>query len=278
MSISILILTKNEEQDLPGCLSSVAWSDDIHVFDSFSSDRTLDIARSLGAAVSQRKFDGYASHRNAALKELFFKYPWVLILDADERVSSACAISLKAAVSDPGEMVAFQMRRRDFLWDTWLKHAQISPFYIRLVRPDRVHYEREINEVLIPDGPVGMVDEPFDHYPFSKGISHWLSKHNAYSSMEAERWWDEQKGDFSFSWEKALLSRTFSERRYHQKGLFYRLPCRTFIKFFYMIVVRRAFLDGRAGIVYSALQSIYEYFIVLKQRELEMKGGARDGG
>ncbi|MGH8047106.1 MAG: glycosyltransferase family 2 protein, partial [Chthoniobacterales bacterium] len=72
-----------------------------------------------------------------------------------------------------------------------------------------------------------------------------------------------------FELKKALFSRDPSERRYHQKGLFYRLPGRPLLKFFYMVIVRRAFLDGAAGLRYSLLQSIYEYFIVLKQREAD---------
>lgn len=272
IAISVLILTKNEQQDLPGCLQSVGWSNDVHVFDSFSDDRTLAIAEEHGATVTQRKFDGYATHRNAALKGLSFKNPWVLILDADERIPEALAKEMSSAVKNSkNDVVAYRLQRRDFLWGTWLKHAQISPFYLRLVRPDRVHYEREINEVLVPEGPVGELSQPFDHYPFSKGISHWIAKHNQYSTMEAQRWWEENQGTISFSWKKALFSKDFSERRFHQKGLFYRLPGRPLIKFLYMMILRRSFLDGRAGVGYASLQSIYEYFIVLKQRELTSK-------
>jgi glycosyltransferase involved in cell wall biosynthesis len=83
--ISVLILTRNEQQDLPACLASVAWSDDIHVFDSFSTDSTIDIATSAGAHVHQRVFDDYATHRNAALRGISFKHPWLFLLDADER-------------------------------------------------------------------------------------------------------------------------------------------------------------------------------------------------
>lgn len=276
--ISVLILTKNEASDLPGCLASVSWSDDIHVFDSFSDDRTCEIALEKNAVVTQRKFDGYATHRNAALKSLDFKHPWVLILDADERIPDGCASEMRKAIENPGEIVAFRIQRRDFLWSTWLKHAQISPFYLRLVRPDRVHYEREINEVLVPEGPVGELGEPFDHYPFSKGMSHWVSKHNVYSTMEAERCLEERGGNFGFSWKKALFSQDFSEKRFHQKGIFYRIPGRPLIKWLYMMFGRRAFLDGRAGIAYATLQSIYEYFIVLKQHELERAGGASEAG
>src|SRR5215469_16297386 len=83
--ISVLILTKNEERDLPECLASVSWSDDIHVFDSFSTDATVAIAQQAGAYVHQRAFDNYAAHRNVALTTIPFKHPWVFIPDADER-------------------------------------------------------------------------------------------------------------------------------------------------------------------------------------------------
>jgi glycosyltransferase involved in cell wall biosynthesis len=268
--ISILILTKNEEADLPGCLASVSWSDDIHVFDSFSTDRTCEIARDVGATVTQRVFDGYATHRNAALQTLSFRNPWILILDADERVPDALRLEMVRRTASVGpEISAFRIRRKDYLLGKWLKHAQISPFYLRLVRPAQVHYEREINEVLVPHGPVEELSESFDHYPFSKGFAHWLDKHNRYSTMEALRWHEERRDGVEFSWKQAFFARDFSDRRWHQKGLFYRMPARPLLKFLYMFVVRRAFLDGSAGLTYSALQSIYEYFIVLKARELQ---------
>ena len=83
--ISVLILTRNEQNDLPGCLSSVSWSDDIHVFDSRSTDATVEIAKAAGAHIHTRTFDDYATHRNAALATIPFKYPWVFLPDADER-------------------------------------------------------------------------------------------------------------------------------------------------------------------------------------------------
>lgn len=268
--ISVLILTRNEEADLPGCLQSVAWSNDVHVFDSLSTDQTVAIARAHGATVTQRAFDGYASQRNAALRGLRFRHPWLLILDADERIPAACAVALTAfAHQAPEGAVAARLRRRDFLMGTWLRHAQISPFYIRMVRPDKVHYEREINEVLKTDGDVVDLAEPFDHYPFSKGIRHWIDKHNTYSTMEASLALAARRGHGEFSWRRALFSRDFNERRFHQKEIFYRLPFRPLVKWLYMVVVRRAILDGRAGMIYASLQAIYEYFIVLKTRELE---------
>lgn len=267
--ISILILTKNEEQDLPGCLSSVSWCDDIHVFDSLSTDSTIDIARSVNAIVTQRKFDAYSTQRNAALDTLEFKYDWILILDADERVPDLLWHQMRQEIETVGSDVnGFRIRRRDFLNKTWLKHAQISPFYIRLVRKGKARYHREINEVIEVEGIVKNIDGYFDHYPFSKGYAHWLAKHNQYSSMEAQRWMDENEGNLEFSLKKAIFSKDFSEKRYHQKGLFYKLPGRPVIKWLYMVIWRRAFLDGGSGIIYATLQAIYEYFIVLKTKEL----------
>jgi glycosyltransferase involved in cell wall biosynthesis len=269
--ISILILTRNEEKDLPGCLDSVVWSDDVHVFDSFSTDQTVTIAESRGAVVTQRVFDGYASQRNASLKDLKFKYPWVLILDADERIPAPSADEMRRFVSNPpAGAAAGRLRRRDFLLGTWLKHAQISPFYIRLVKPELVHYEREINEVLKVDGAIVDLAEPFDHHPFSKGFRHWIDKHNTYSTMEAGIALAARRGQGEISWQKALFARDFNQRRYYQKEIFYRLPARPLIKWFYMMFVRRALLDGKAGLIYSTLQAIYEYFIVIKTRELEL--------
>jgi glycosyltransferase involved in cell wall biosynthesis len=266
-SISILILTKNEQQDLPGCLESVAWSDDIHVLDSQSTDNTLQLAESFGAKISVRAFDGYASQRNFGL-QLPFKSPWVMILDADERMTLSLAAEMHAFVqSADASIVAARMRRRDIWWGHWLKHAQISPFYVRLIRIGRAHYEREINEVLIVDGEIAELSEPFDHFPFSKGLDHWINKHNTYSRMEAELL---TRGlVIKPVWKIALFGKDFGERRVHQKAIFYGLPARPFIKLFYMLFVRRAFLDGWAGIRYSILQAIYEYFIMLKTEEIQ---------
>ena len=264
--ISVLILTKNEQQDLPGCLASVQWSDDIHVLDSHSTDTTVEIAQAAGALVTQRPFDGYASQRNAGL-QLPFKNPWVLIVDADERIPDSLVSEMqKLAGSAPATVAAARMRRRDIWWDTWLRHAQISPYYVRLARVGRAHYEREVNEVLVVDGVIHDLQESFDHYPFSKGLDHWIAKHNVYSRMEAEV--IASGRGIQPSWKTALFGRDFNERRGHQKAIFYRLPGRPLIKFLYMLIVRRAFLDGAAGIRYASLQAIYEYMIVLKVKEL----------
>jgi len=267
--ISVLILTKNEEQDLPACLNSVSWCDDIHVFDSNSTDRTIEIAEKFKARVTIRNFDNYSSQRNAALIELNYKYSWLLILDADEQVPSELYKIMQQNIQTASEQIAgFRIRRRDYLGKTWLKHSQITPFYVRLIRIGKARYHRQVNEVLEVDGIVENINGYFKHYPFSKGFAHWLNKHNTYSTMEAKRWIDENKGEIHFSLKKALFSKDFSEKRYHQKGIFYKIPGRPLIKWMYMVFWKKSFLDGQAGLTNATLQAIYEYFIVIKTREL----------
>ena len=275
--VSVLILTRDEQRDLPDCLASVSWSDDIHVFDSQSTDATTEIARAAGAHIHTRAFDDYATHRNAALATIPFKHPWVFLLDADERPTPELSreiqqVAQQLAFAAQPETAAFRVRRRDHLFGTWLKHAQLSPFYIRLVRPERAHYTRAINEVLEIDGSVGSLSYPLDHYPFSKGIAKWVEKHNLYSTMEAELIVRNQ-GLQNPSLLTALRHPDFHTRRLHQKAIFYRLPGRPFLKWLYMVLGRGAILDGAAGLTYATLQAFYEYLIVLKTKELR-RGGA----
>jgi glycosyltransferase involved in cell wall biosynthesis len=274
--ISILILTKNEQQDLPGCLQSVSWSDDIHVYDSLSADETVSIAERFGAQVTQRQFDNWASHQNWGLSNIKFKHSWVFYIDADERMTPELVAAAQNAVANPGEHVAFRVRRRDFLTNTWLKHVQTSAFYMRLFRPDKLHYERLVNPVSVADGPVGQVKGCLDHYPFSKGIGHWIDRHNSYSLLEAQQIVANRIIEKRFSLIKAFVATDFHERRFHQKELFYRLPFRPLLKFLLLYVAKRGFLDGRAGFTYAVLQAIYEYFIVLKVRELERSSPRSD--
>ncbi len=268
-AISVLILTRNEQQNLPGCLASVAWSDDIHVFDSCSTDQTQQIARDFGAHITERAFDNWAAHQNWGLVNIPFRHPWVFYLDADERVTPGLLESLTAAVAGSGPNVAFRIQRRDFLDGAWLRHVQASPFYMRLFRPEKMRYERLVNPVSIPDGPVGQLTGYLDHFPFSKGVGDWLDRHNKYSAFEAQQIVANRRTREPFSLKAALTEKDFHRRRYHQKELFYRLPARPLAKFLILYFAKRGFLDGRGGFRYSVLQSIYEYMIVLKTKELD---------
>jgi glycosyltransferase involved in cell wall biosynthesis len=269
VSISVLVLTKNEQKDLPGCLESVAWCDDIIVYDSFSTDDTVAVAERAGARVVKRVFDNWASHQNWGLANLPFKHPWVFYIDADERMTPELVANIQSVVANPGAHVAFRVQRRDFFLGTWLKHVQTSPFYLRLFRPEKMRYERLVNPVSVADGPVGSIAGFLDHYPFSKGVAHWFERHNSYSTLEARQILQNRADHAAFSLRKAFTARDFHERRFHQKEVFYRVPWRPVVKFLILYIGKRGFLDGRAGLTYAVLQAIYEYMIVIKVRELE---------
>jgi glycosyltransferase involved in cell wall biosynthesis len=271
--ISVLILTRNEELDLPECIASVtssAASDDVHVLDSESTDRTAEIARAAGVHFHTRRFDNYAAQRNAGLA-LPFAHPWVLVLDADERPTAALLAEIAQTLPGaPDSVAAYRIRRRDFLWGTWLKHAQMSPFYVRLQRVGRTRYIREVNEIVEVDGTTAELREPFDHFPFSKGMTNWVERHNNYSTREAALL---AEGSFAAdaSWRQAISGPDFHSRRIAQKALFYSLPGRPLIKWLYLMFARGAILDGHAGFTYATLQAFYEYLIELKTRELARK-------
>jgi len=284
LAISVLILTKNEQQDLPGCLHSVAWSDDVHVYDSGSTDETVSIAQVHGARVTTRSYPDSAApfggdeaaHRNWGLRHIPFKHEWVLMLDADERATPELIAAMAAMLKQPANCAAWRIHRRDYFLGTWIRHVTPTPFKICLIKPAAVRYERIINPVTIVDGPVGDMDAHFDHFPFSKGLSHWFARHNGYSTFEAKHIVHGERGSGEFKLGQALFARDANVRRMHQKALYYRLPLRPLVMFLGLYIGKRGFLDGRAGLVYATLRAIYEYMIVLKVTE--MQAGLQQGG
>lgn len=270
MSISVLVLTLNEEVNLPQCLASLEWTDDVVVLDSGSSDRTQELARQAGARVKHRAFDNYASQRNFGLEDIEYKYPWVLMVDADEIVPLELAQEMKSVASDCLENVCmFRMRRKDFLMGKWLKHSSGYPTWFgRLIRRGRVRVERSINEEYHTDGEIESLEGHLHHYPFNKGLHAWFEKHNRYSTMEAEL--QLQAIPEAKSWRDLFRSDPV-KRRKAQKALVYSLPGRPVIVFVVFYLVRGGLLEGRAGFMFSMLKAIYEYMIVCKTKELKRR-------
>lgn len=273
--ISVMVLTLNEERDLPGCLESVAWCDDVWVFDSYSTDQTVAIAEAAGAKVVQRRFDNWAAHQNWAMENIPFRHPWVFYIDADERMTESLRVSVQTTAENPGGHVAFEVQRRDFMDGTWLKHVQLSAWYARLFQPSKMRYERLVNPVSVVSGTTGRIEGYLDHFPFSKGVSYWIQRHNDYSTKEAQQLLMNRADLPPFRLSAVFFEKDFQTRRKQQKQLFYRLPGRPIIKFLLVYVAKRGFLDGQAGLTYALLQSIYEYFIVLKTRELQRNNAGR---
>ena len=269
MSVSVLILTLNEEINIGACLDSLSWCDDVVVFDSLSTDRTCEIATERGARVMKRPFDNWSTHQNWAVTNIEFRHPWVLYLDADERCLPELRDEILRRVTADTPEAAFRVRRKDFFMGRWLKHAQLYPTWlVRVFRPQRIRYERLVNPVAVVDGPTGELESHFVHYPFSHGVSHWVARHNRYSDMEAI---EAAKVRDTRESSGSIWSRDPNERRRALKDVFFRMPARPLVKFLYYYAWRRGFLDGRAGFTYATLQAIYEYLIACKGAELERR-------
>ena len=258
--ISALILTYNEESNIADCIRSLPWRNDVQVFDSGSTDKTAVIARELGAKVQTRPFDGYASQRNAGLS-LTFANDWIVMLDADERMTPDLAAEIEREISRAGDDVAmFRVRRRDMFLGRWLKRSSGYPtWFPRIIRRGRVRVEREINEIYVPDGAARQLQGHIDHYPFNKGMDWWFERHNRYSAMEAQLL--VSRNDRVSS---NIVAADPGGRRAALKSLAYRLPLRPYLVFFYLYFVRGGFLDGKPGWVYANMRIAYEIMIDAK--------------
>lgn len=263
MKFSVLIMTYNEQKNISNCIQSVlGFSDDVVVLDSFSSDDTVSISESLGARVFSRKFDNYASQRNYGINELKFHNDWLLLLDADEALTESLGLEIRA-LQPESQNTLYRFRRKDFFCNKWIKHSSGYPTWFgRLVRIGHVSVEREINEEYHTTGKVELLDKHINHYPFNKGVSFWLERHNNYSTMEAD--------NFLHKSDTKLVDAFSSDpatRRACIKSIVYRMPFRPFIVFFIFYIYKLGFLDGAPGLKFSLLKLFYELMIDLKVEE-----------
>ncbi len=270
--VSVIVPTRNEERNLETCLSCLANFDEVIVFDSFSTDRTVEIADKFGATLVRREFDNFSEHKNWALTNIPFQNEWILIVDADERVESGLAEEIRQVVSknDP-VMDGYYIARKNMLGGVWIRHGGWYPDYqLRLFRRGKTRYEsRIVHEHVLLDGNAGYLSGHLLHQD-NKGIERYFDRHNTYSSMEAVEAYRALKtlGSSSGQIRPSVLSKG-PERRRHLKLLAYRyLPFRSLFKFFWMYVFRGGFLDGRIGFRFCLLHTFYEYQISLKLEEL----------
>ena len=265
--LAVLIITLEEELTLPISLGSIRrhlGNVPVLVLDSNSIDRTCEVAQQYGAMTQQRKFDGYARQRNHGLAMLR-DCDWVLMLDADEEVTPEFAAELNNFLETAGEHVDMALfRRRDYFMGRWIRRSSGYPTWFgRIVRPRKVTVAREINEEYLCTGKKVSLQGHINHYPFSKGLGHWVEKHNRYSTAEAVLAVRERRpvrlADF--------VSKDKTAVRAALKAIYMRLPCRPLLGFLYLYVVRLGFLDGRAGFHFCTLRFIYECLINLKAFE-----------
>ena len=258
---SILILTLNEERDLPGCLASVRECDDVVVLDSGSTDRTVAIARDAGARVFSRPFDNFASQHNHAQREIPFRHPWVFHLDADEQMTPELALEC-AAASSRTDLDGFFAAPKMLFEGCWIPHCTDYPAWqARFVRaPQFAFVEVGHGQREAPGMRLGRLRAGYWHDLSSGGETEWLEKHRRYAKTEAAEKGKVERTVPSTLDRRQLWSSDALTRRRALKSLSYSLPFRPALRFFYQYVLRRGFLDGAPGYRYCRLLARYEAF------------------
>ena len=183
--LSVVVLTRNEEDNIADCLKSVAWADELIVLDSFSDDRTVEVARENGARVVQHPFENWAVQRDYGLQ--LPENEWLFFVDADERGTPELAQEVLRVIQEDSP-VGWWVPRRNYIWGKWIRHAGWSPDYqLRLLRRDKARYDptREVHEVVILDGEEGFLENTLTHYNYYT-VAQFLSKQDFYLSYEAD--------------------------------------------------------------------------------------------
>ena len=268
--LSVLILTKDEEADLPGCLASLSWCDDVHVIDSGSSDKTVEIAVRSGAHVLINPFRSFAQQRNWSLDNCSIQHEWILFLDADERSTQAFAQAVINAVSNsPLSSAAFYCCWKTILDGRWLKRSDNFPkWQFRVLRrgcarfADSGHGQKEG----VINGSIGYISEPYLHYAFSRGWNHWAEKHRIYATKDAMALLAQPLSL------QSLFSLHGSQRNLAIKRIVRFIPGWPLTRFVYSYILKAGFLEGRQGLEYCRRMMWYERQI---QRDLYLLNSTR---
>lgn len=266
--ITAIVLTKNEAINIGPCLRSLAWVDDVVIVDSGSDDGTIAAARDArpDVRVYENPFEDFGQQRNWALDQTAPRHAWILFVDADERSNSAFEHAVRDAVASPGEHVGYYLCYRNFFLDRWIKRCTLYPSWqLRLLKRGEVRYRREGHgQREVTDGPLAYIREPYDHYGFSKGVSDWVARHNVYSTAEVELINRLRREPLALG---DLFSGDAVVRRRCMKRIGARAPFRPWLRFVYLYVWRRGFLDGRAGLRFCQLRLAHELNINVKLDE-----------
>ncbi len=238
--VAAVVLTLNEESHIEDCLASLAWADRRVVFDSFSSDRTVELAGQAGAEVLQHPFENYARQRNAALDRV--ESEWIFFVDADERATPELAAEVRQVTAGDYPEVAWSVPRHNYIFGRLTLGAGWYPDYqMRLVRRGRARWERPVHEVAVIDGPAGRLHNPLIHYNYDD-LADFVARQRRYTDYDA-----------------GIL--------FHEgvRPRFYTPYAQALRHFWYRFVTLRGMRDGLHGLRLSLLMAYYE---AVKYRKL----------
>lgn len=228
--ISAIIPTLNEEIHIAEAIKSVSFADEIIVIDSFSEDKTIEIAEKLNVKIIKRKFDDFSSQKNFAINQA--SHDWIYILDADERVTKEVKKEIVSAVKDPKGFVGFYLRRTFYFSG---KKVNYSGFQrdkvIRLFLKEHCKYSGLVHEKIISNGKIGFFKNKIDHFSY-RNYDHYISKLNHYATIRAEELHDNG-----------------------EKVNIYHVMVKPGARFFIHYFIRLGFLDGFTGFLVAKTQA-----------------------
>ncbi len=241
VDVSVAIITRNEAGNIRRCLESLTWAGEIVVVDQFSEDGTPEMAASCGARVFQEPWHGFARQKTIAVDRT--TRPWVLIVDADERVTDSLRMEIEATVRVDGPEDGFFIARRNYFCGQWIRYGGWYPDYsLRLFRREKGRFEeRAVHEKVVVQGSAGYLKHPLEHFTYVS-VSDYLRRMERYSGLAAHE-----------------MARQGRQPRWHHLAL---RPLFTFIK---MYGLKLGFMDGRAGFF---LAISYAYYTFLKYYRL----------
>ena len=249
--LSVVILTKNEEKRLSGCLDSVKWADEIVVVDDESTDRTVEIARRYTNKVLIKRMDIEGRHRNWAYAQA--KNIWVLSLDADEIVTPELKEEIERILKNNPKENGFTIPRRNFIGDYWVKYGGWYPSpQLKLFKKDKFRYEEvAVHPRAFMDEPCGHLKSDIIHYSY-RNLEDFFGKLNNQTTREARKWFDQNK--------PMTLG---------------RFIYRSIDRFIRTFIGRRGYKDGFFGFVVAFNAALYQFISYLKYREIILKRGSR---
>jgi len=249
--LSVAVITLNEEERLRACLESVAWADEIVVVDAESTDKTVQIARDFTDKIWTRPWPGFSAQKNFALSQT--TQPWVLSLDADERVSAELHMGISEVLTYDGPGDGFSIPRQNIFWGAWVRHGRLYPDYqLRLFRRGLGRFaEHAVHESVHVNGSVGRLDAALIHESY-RDLEDFVSRANRYSTLAAE--------------EAIRAGQSVRSRD---------LLLRPLGRFFSMYCLGQGFRDGWRGLLLAAL---YSYYVFLRAAKiLEARQAPRHG-
>ena len=228
--ISAIIPTLNEEIHIADAIKSLSFADEIIVIDSFSEDKTIEIAEKLNVKIIKREFDDFSSQKNFAIKQA--SHNWIYILDADERVTKEVKGEIVSAVKDPKGFVGFYLRRTFYFSG---KKVNYSGFQrdkvIRLFLKEHCKYSGLVHEKIISNGKIGFFKNKIDHFSY-RNYDHYISKLNHYATIRAKELHDNG-----------------------EKVNIYHVMVKPGARFFIHYFIRLGFLDGFTGFLVAKTQA-----------------------